>query len=387
MLSQPLQKKNSQWIRSMFWDGIWMVSSLWLFPIVVWLWSTSVLTPFHIFCTFFLWIAHRFCTTYLAFCTPHYRSLVLTNRTRFVGIPLFVISFILISLFLPESILPLSKVNRLLILGSVDLLWNLYHFASQHYGVVSIYRFRTKRSHTVSSRRYEKGYCLIVGGVLIGIAEVFQGGILIDFPELEKWIDQEALVQWFEIVQLMATGLIITMMFGVSYIDYKAKTLSIPKQIYLGNLAFLGIWAFYLDPFPFLFLWTVQHWMVAIGLTYQILDNSPSTPVQEMSMWHRLWNRINQDAWTPILFLCLLSVLFTPMMEVDTVPVEWRYGDQLFPFFSKLLENNHFLTLCVGMGFSTGFIHYHMDRSLFRFSHPRTREVTLPLLMQEVKRG
>src|SRR2546430_11062483 len=60
---------SSQWVRGPVWDGFWMLSALWLAPIVFWLShgysdpESSPLDSFYFGLTALFWIGHRLCST------------------------------------------------------------------------------------------------------------------------------------------------------------------------------------------------------------------------------------------------------------------------------------------------------------------------------------
>src|ERR1700761_370809 len=72
------------WVRGPWWDSFWMLSALWLAPIVLWLArgyddpENSPLDVFYFGLTALFWIGHRFCSTYLAYATEAYRPLLRT---------------------------------------------------------------------------------------------------------------------------------------------------------------------------------------------------------------------------------------------------------------------------------------------------------------------
>src|SRR4051794_11725568 len=96
---QPWTAANSarsSWIRGPAWDGFWMLSALWLAPIVVWLSlgyddpESSPLDLLYFGLTALFWLGHRFCSTYLAYCTEAYRPLLRLQPVRFIVIPVLV---------------------------------------------------------------------------------------------------------------------------------------------------------------------------------------------------------------------------------------------------------------------------------------------------------
>ena len=132
-------KSNSFWLRSPAWDGFWMLSGIWL-PILLLALSRAdqALQILLIVSVFALWLPHRFATAYNAFCTPAYRTLVLSHKKRFIALPLLIIAGTFLFVFAPRQVLALSAMTRIQILATIFFLYNSYHFAVQHYGVLSI---------------------------------------------------------------------------------------------------------------------------------------------------------------------------------------------------------------------------------------------------------
>src|SRR5947208_7196140 len=89
-----LESTTGFWVRGPFWDGFWMLSALWLAPIVLWLSygysdpESSPLDLLYFGLTALFWIGHRFSSTYLAYCNEAYRPHLLLEQTPFAHIPL-----------------------------------------------------------------------------------------------------------------------------------------------------------------------------------------------------------------------------------------------------------------------------------------------------------
>ncbi len=383
---------SSPWLRSPLWDGIWLLSGLWLVLLALLLQQTS-LEWFYISGTFTLWLAHRFGTTYLAFCSPTYHSLIQKHSFRFILAPLLIGFGVFGFLLLPQTWIPFNRIQRIMLLGFVDYFFSLYHFAVQHYGVVSIYRVRAGQRPDASQKRWEKLYCLGMGGGMVLIAEILHGTSFLaqwhemPFPQVKEphtileGLDADLIYRCLFAGMLWVA--VCTAFLGM--IELRRGTASLPKLLYILSLGGLGIAAFYLDPFTFLMIWNLQHWLVALGLTSHMAVNGAHLSISQDrhhgSAWYRFWNRINRHRWSTLAVLVLCSIVLTPFFEVDTTSESDRYGHLLFPVILQLLENSTLLIILVGLGFSTGFIHYLMDRSLFRFSHPATRQRSLPLLL------
>ena len=46
----------------------------------------------------------------------------------------------------------------------IDYAWVTWHFASQHFGALSLYRSRAGRAACVQTRRFDRLFALVVGG-------------------------------------------------------------------------------------------------------------------------------------------------------------------------------------------------------------------------------
>src|SRR3989442_6617200 len=92
--AQWVRKSPSPWVRGPVWDGFWILSALWLAPIVLWLahgYSNPESSPLDLLyfgLTALFWIGHRLSSTYLAYCTEAYRPLLREQPIRFVILPL-----------------------------------------------------------------------------------------------------------------------------------------------------------------------------------------------------------------------------------------------------------------------------------------------------------
>ena len=89
-----VRRWSSPWVRGPLWDGFWMLSALWLAPIVLLLahgYSNPESSPLDLLyfgLTALFWIGHRFSSTYLAYCTEAYRPLLREQPIRFIVLPI-----------------------------------------------------------------------------------------------------------------------------------------------------------------------------------------------------------------------------------------------------------------------------------------------------------
>jgi hypothetical protein len=70
----------------------------------------------------------------------------------------------------------------------------------------------------------------------------------------------------------------------------------------------------------------------------------------------------------------------TPIFEIEAVSAGGRYSEQLFPSLMEWLQKLSWGTVLVGIGLASGFLHYFMDRAVYRFSDPETRNSAQQLL-------
>ena len=80
-----------------------------------------------------------------------------------------------------------------------------------------------------------------------------------------------------------------------------------------------------------------------------------------------------QNQWIVLFFLCSISVILTPFFEIEAASSGARYSEVIFPFFMYWLENSSWVTFLIGVGLASGFLHYFMDRAVYRLSDAETR--------------
>src|SRR4051794_37035159 len=180
--SAPRQR-TTHWVRGPAWDGFWMLSAIWLAPIVLWLahgYSDPESSPLDILyfgLTALFWIGHRLCSTWLAYCTEAYRPLLRDEPVRFVVLPLLV-TVACFAVFLPaDEAFPWRREERVVGMAIVDYAFVTYHFAAQHFGALSLYRTRAERAGCAYTRRLDRIYALGVGGALVFLADILAGSV------------------------------------------------------------------------------------------------------------------------------------------------------------------------------------------------------------------
>jgi hypothetical protein len=381
-------RARSPWLRNAIWDGFWMQSALWLAPIALWLaWGyadarASPLDALYFGVTALFWIGHRFSSTYLAYCTEAYRPLLRTQPIRFIVLPLL-ITVACFAIFLPaDDALPWSRQERVIGVAIIDYTFVTWHFAAQHFGALSIYRSRAGRSTCRWTRRLDRGFSLLIGGLLVLVADMLAGAVAYQ----EHWIDRgyfpELLIADQENIRFVATILLLAVTSAMLVLELRAAQRSLPRVLYIVGLAIMvGIALTPRSLFLFLVIWTSQHWILAVGLTSQTVRTERAP---ERGLIRGALHTLNIRPWALIVFLAIASIVLLPVFEVEANSDggEMFYGDRIFGVIAASLRTSSWVPALVALGFASGFIHYFLDRSVFRFSNPEVRAAASGLMRQ-----
>ncbi|MEC9229742.1 MAG: hypothetical protein VX716_05085, partial [SAR324 cluster bacterium] len=258
----PSKTPGTFWIQGFGWDLFWIFPGIWLFPLVLFL---DDLDPIYAVGVFLFWIGHRVSSLYLGWFSPSFRPLLHVQRQRFIFIPLAVLLLTGFWLMLPESLLPLPFSLRILSLAMLDYFWGIYHFAAQHFGMLRLYRHLDPGSEDVFEKTRDRWYCLGAAGGLVIFAEVLHGTAILQ----EDWTGPILTSEVFggQQQQLLQFGLIFSLCWFLLMLQREFRSGgSLPRLLYLLQMGVMVGAAFVLDPFRFLVLWTLQHWMSAVGL-------------------------------------------------------------------------------------------------------------------------
>ena len=373
-----------RWIKSPAWDLVWILNALWLAPLVFLLaWGyddvrTSPVDGLFFALTVTLWFGHRVSSAWLAYATPAYRPLLSKQRLRFVVAPLAIAVACFAVLLTPETVLPVPLVERVLWLAVLDYLLLSYHFAAQHFGVLSLYRARAGRASERSTRRLDRWFALIVGGGFVVVAEALAGSIAFQ----DRWIDPLLGAVGADLFAhtLRDGGIVLVVILTALMlrVELRSQHASLPRVAYVLGVSAMVLFAFLArDPFLFIVLWSVQHWSAAMGLTSLAASGGIQEPATQ---WQRLLAPINRRGWAVLVALALVSTLLLPLLEVEAVADEFVYADRIYGDVAWWLRSSPFVPVLLALGFATGFIHYVLDRAAFRFSSPDVRHAARGLL-------
>jgi hypothetical protein len=375
-----------RWIRSPAWDLVWVQNALWMAPMVLllaWGQGQDDVRAGAVDTLFFalavpLWFGHRAASVWLAYATPAYRPLLTLQRTRFVVAPIAITVACFAVLLAPESAIPVPLEGRVVALAVVDYLLVSYHFAAQHFGLLSLYRARAGRGRDAQARRLDRWYALVVGGGFVVLAEALAGTIAYQ----EEWVDPllGAIGADRAADLLRAGGVLVVAVLTVLMLraELRSPQRSLPRAIYVAGVSAMVLVAFVAQaPFLFIVLWSVQHWTAAMGLASLA---APGVPEARASRWQRVLAPVNRRGWAVLLVLAVLGALLLPVMEVQAVSDEYAYADRVYGAFALWLRSSPLVPALLALGFASGFVHYVLDRAVFRFSSPDVRKAAPGLL-------
>jgi hypothetical protein len=364
-----------------------MLSALWLAPIVLWLSSgrdkpeDGPLDLLYFGLTALFWMGHRLSSTYLAYCTEAYRPLLRSQPARFVVLPLLVTAACFAVLLPPDTALPWSRAARLVALSILDYVFVTYHFAAQHFGALSLYRARVDRGACTRTRRMDRLFALGVGGVLVFLADVLAGAVAYQ----DRWVDRWVFPAWLASSQdgIRAGAMVVLLVATAAMLvaELRAPRGSLPRVLYILGIAAMVTLA--LRPrglFLFLVLWTSQHWILATGLASRTPGSEPA-PVRGIA--RRVLHGVNTRPWVLLLLVIAASVVLLPLFEVEAVRPgsdARYYGDRIFGAIATGLRTSSWVPALLALGFATGFVHYLLDRSVYRLSDPQVRVAASNLL-------
>jgi TonB family protein len=372
-----VRKWPSPWVRGPLWDGFWMLSAIWLAPIVLLLahgYSNPESSPLDLLyfgLTALFWIGHRLSSTYLAYCTEAYRPLLRAQPIRFVVLPILVTAACFGVFLPPDSALPWTREERLIGLAIIDYACVTYHFAAQHFGALSLYRSRAERSSCIHTRRLDRLFALTVGGVLVFVADILAGAVAYQDQWVDRWFPA-----WIVSTENGIRGGAMFALLGITAItlfaELRMPRWSLPRVLYIVGLAVMvGLALRPRSLFLFLVIWTSQHWILATGLASQTpsAESAPTTGVVR-----RFFHGLNVRPWAVVLFLISLSLVLLPIFEVEANrETGTYYGDRIFGALATQLRTSTWVPVLLALGFATGFIHYLLDRSVYRMSDPQVR--------------
>jgi len=363
-----------------------MLNALWLAPIALWLahgYEDPELSPLNLLyfgLTALFWIGHRLCSTWLAYCTEAYRPLLRTQPLRFVVFPLLIIAGCFVVLLPADTVLPWTRAERLVGLAILDYAFVTYHFSAQHFGALSIYRGRVGRSTCLQTRRMDRLFALGVGGVLVFIADVLAGSVAYQDVWVDRWFVPSWIASAQDGIRIGAVSVLFSAAAAMLLAEARSPRWSLPRVLYvLGVTAMVAIALYPRSPFLFLVIWTSQHWILATGLASRTPSGEAAPAI--CGRVRRVLHALNIRPSAVLILFMVWSVVLLPLFEVEANRQDGTYyGDWIFGAFATALRSSSWVPALVALGFATGFMHYLLDRNVYRLSNPEVRAAARGLL-------
>jgi hypothetical protein len=83
----------------------------------------------------------------------------------------------------------------------------------------------------------------------------------------------------------------------------------------------------------------------------------------------------------------IVSVALLPLFEVEANRESGTYyGDRIYGAMATGLRTSSWVPALVAIGFASGFVHYLLDRGVFRMSDPQVRVAASGLLRSDKRR-
>ena len=95
---------------------------------------------------------------------------------------------------------------------------------------------------------------------------------------------------------------------------------------------------------------------------------------------------MNTRPWAVVILFVAISVALLPLFEVEgNRDTGVYYGDRIFGSIASGLRTSTWVPVLFALGFATGFIHYLLDRNVYRMSDPEVRRAARGLLAETRK--
>jgi hypothetical protein len=368
-----------------------LLSPLWIAPAVALLgagWPSAWDSPVHSFylvLSALFWIGHRFSSTWMAWMSSAYRPLLRAQPMRFVVVPVLAVWGIFAVVLDPAELLPGTPLLRAAALGAVDYLLVTWHFAAQHFGLLSLYRARSGRGGEPGLRRRDRIFAVGFGGGMVLLAEVARGLTAVPDAWLPAALRWSAVVTWAPAALWVGGATTALVTAALVALELRAGPRSRPRALYVAGLGGAVLSAFFLDPFLFLALWTIPHWLSAMALASVVVSGEPAPP--RGARWHRLFHGVNRSAPRWLLAVALVGLVVTPLFEVEVAggPDDRPMVHALGPTIEAAMTGPVWLPWLLALGLATGLLHYLLDRAVWRLSDPLVRQATAPLLRGPVR--
>jgi hypothetical protein len=211
------------------------------------------------------------------------------------------------------------------------------------------------------------------------LADVLAGATAHHDLWVSRWFAPAWLASAHGEIRQGATLVLLAVTAAVLFAEARAPRRSLPRTLYILGIA--AMVAVALQPrslFLFVVIWNSQHWILASGLGSQ---TARGEALSLRGPLRRVLHALNARPWAVVLLLMASSVLLLPVFEVEA---NWDggvyYGDRIFGAVVTGLRTSSWVPALVALGFATGFLHYLLDRGVYRLSDPQVRSAARGLL-------
>lgn len=379
----PASYDSGPWLVSLRWDGLWMFCGLWLLvPLIaadLLGLEAAIARRLLLLGLLFLWGGHIIAPIVYAWKQPTLRADLKTQKGRYIVLPIGLFLFsIIVGAYTVDgaaNAMPYLMMNyRFTGYGAALFLfftfWNVWHFSSQHFGVLSIYRVRSQQ-FAPDDRKWDRAFTLAITCGLLPIAWYSQGrrlGVLLDvLPQADR---HGTLAIAVASISALLTAIMMMR-------EYRKANRSIPKIIYILSIGIqpvFGVVAYSLYHFA---IFSMAHWIVAIAILARISSNASATAARETGhcvgfTHHFYWH-------AGIVFLA--SIPMYVLLESSAVPV-------LIGSLTDITDGSPLQTtiahrsvgMVAGAALGIAFAHFIYDRYIYSFSKPLIQKTIVPHL-------
>ncbi len=384
---------SRQWLESPLWDSLWMLSGIWLLLIVVCAQSAGYvpLVP-HLLtvgAVAFLWGGHILSPVVVGWANRGLRAHMLLNWPHFVVVPLGVMVMSATLGILgdlsqwPEIPSELTvHMNPRLVLFYAFLVWNTWHFASQHFGVLSIYR-RTAGQLSTQDRSLDRAFCVAMTCVLTPLAWYAQDRRDL-FGQLFAYLPSPSAMSVLGPVVIAAA---VTLTISYLVVEIRKTKSSLPRGLYILSIGIQPVFGTISYPTYHFAVFSICHWLIALALASRVLS-SEIFPERRPAAWQ---GGLGVGFCMGIVGFVLLSVAMFAIFHSRTfhqvigiVPPVAHNDDSLFSYKTGTFQPAFGALSGAYFGFS--FVHFLYDRYVYAFRRPEIREWIAPHLFSSTSR-
>lgn len=383
--------QNPNCLESPYWDSFWILNGLWLLLVIIFLLSSNLdplyLSKFVFWGLLFFWGGHIFSPFITAWSIPEFRTRMIDRKVIYIFRPMALLFGVVIittigvkfsgELF-PDSLMGHLQPHILIIY--LFLLWNTWHFSAQHFGVLSLYRYR-QGVRAEKQRSIDRYYTVAMTCVLLPIAWYTQSQVLGPlFLHLPLPEPQGLLAQFNIVISILLCLAMLVNEFrqGRKFFPRGAYILTIALQPILASVSYIIFNAI---------LFSLSHWIIAIALSGRILANQ-FAPQSETGQKKSSPSHID-IFHTMVAGLLLLSIPMYYLFWSDDIM--GHIAHDTYQYISsgfqadgaKVLmeiEGTTIVGVLVGLYFGLSFVHFYYDRALYSFRNSDVRKIVAPRL-------